>query len=177
MTKLRVVTPYVGGAFGSKIYAYPEHALVLLAARALGRPVRWTSTRAEAFMSDTQGRGHTTEAALALDKEGRFLALSVNPTVDLGAYFSQLTPLVATGVGAPVQGGAYGLQAIEINVRGLFTNKVPMDAYRGAGRPEATYVLERLIDRAAAVLKIDPADLRARNLPQTQLGTIKTVAG
>ena len=176
-TKLRVVTPYVGGAFGSKIYAYPEHALVLLAARALGRPVRWTATRAEAFMSDTQGRGHTTEAALALDKEGRFLALSVHPTVDLGAYFSQLTPLVATGVGAPVQGGAYRLQAIEINVRGLFTNKVPMDAYRGAGRPEATYVLERLIDRAAAVLDIDPADLRARNLPETQQGTITTVAG
>jgi carbon-monoxide dehydrogenase large subunit len=175
--KLRVVTPYVGGAFGSKIYAYPEHALVLLAARALGRPVRWTATRAEAVLSDTQGRGHTTEAALALDKEGHFLALSVNPTVDLGAYFSAMTPLVATGVGAPVQGGAYRLQAIEINVRGVFTNKVPIDAYRGAGRPEATYVLERLIDRAAAVLNIDPADLRARNLPETQHGPITTVTG
>ena len=175
--KLRVVTPYVGGAFGSKIYAYPEHALVLLAARALGRPVRWAATRTEAVLSDTQGRGHTTEAALALDESGRFLALSVRPTVDLGAYFSQLTPVVATGVGAPVQGGAYRFQAIEINVRGVFTNKVPMDAYRGAGRPEATYVLERLIDRAAAVLNIAPAELRARNLPNTQTGTITTVAG
>jgi aerobic carbon-monoxide dehydrogenase large subunit len=176
-TKLRVVTPYVGGAFGSKIYAYPEHALVLLAARTLGRPVRWGATRTEAFLSDTQGRGHVTEASLALDEDGRFLALSVRPTVDLGAYFSQLTPIVATGVGAPVQGGAYRFQAIEINVRGIFTNKVPMDAYRGAGRPEATYVLERLIDRAAAVLNIDPAELRARNLPSTQGGTLTTVAG
>ena len=175
--RLRVVTPYVGGAFGSKIYAYPEHALVLFAARALGRPVRWAAKRTEAFLSDTQGRGHTTAAALALDEDGRFLALSVRPTVDLGAYFSQLTPVVATGVGAPVQGGAYRFQAIEINVRGIFTNNVPMDAYRGAGRPEATYVLERLIDRAAAVLNIDPAELRARNLPDTQGGTLTTVAG
>jgi aerobic carbon-monoxide dehydrogenase large subunit len=175
--KLRVVTPYVGGAFGSKIYAYPEHALVLLAARALGRPVRWAATREEAVLSDTQGRGNDTEAALALDADGRFLALSVRPTVDIGAYFSQLTPIVATGVGAPVQGGAYQFKAIEIHVRGIFTNKVPMDAYRGAGRPEATYVLERLIDRAASVLNIDPAELRARNLPETQTGTLTTVAG
>jgi aerobic carbon-monoxide dehydrogenase large subunit len=131
--KLRVVSPYLGGAFGSKIYAYPEHALVLLAARIVGRPVRWTSTRDEAFLSDTQGRGHTTEAALGLDENGRFLALSVRPTVDLGAYFSKLTPISATGVGAPVQGGAYRFEAIEIDVGGIFTNKVPVDAYRGAG--------------------------------------------
>jgi len=175
--KLRVVTPYVGGAFGSKIYAYPEHALVLLAARALGRPVRWAASRTEAILSDTQGRGHSTDAALALDENGRFLALSVRPTVDLGAYFSQLTPVVATAVGAAVQGGAYRFQAIEINVRGIFTNKVPMDAYRGAGRPEATYVLERLIDRAAAVLHMDPAELRARNLPDAQSETLTTVTG
>ena len=175
--KLRVVSPYLGGAFGSKIYAYPEHALVLLAARMVGRPVRWTSTRAEAFLSDTQGRGHTTEAALALDENGRFLALSVRPTVDLGAYFSQLTPITATGVGAPVQGGGYRFQAIEINVRGIFTNKVPVDAYRGAGRPEANYVLERLIDRAAAELKIDPAELRARNLPASVTAPFTAVTG
>ena len=176
-TKLRVVSPYLGGAFGSKIYAYPEHALVLLAARIIGRPIRWTSTRAEAFLSDTQGRGHTTEAALALDKDGRFLALSVHPTVDIGAYFSQLTPITATGVGAPVQGGGYRFQAIEINVRGIFSNKVPVDAYRGAGRPEATYVLERLIDRAAAELKIDPAELRARNLPASVTAPFTAVTG
>jgi len=175
--KLRIITPNVGGAFGSKIYAYPEHALVLLAARAIGRPVRWTSGRREAFLSDTQGRGHTTEAAIALDKDGRFLALSVKPTVDLGAYLSQIAPLTATGVGAPVQGGAYRFQAIEIEVRGIFTNKPPVDAYRGAGRPEATYVLERLIDRAAVVLGIDAAELRARNLPDTPMGNFTAVTG
>ncbi len=175
--ELRVVSPYLGGAFGSKIYAYPEHALVLLAARMVGRPVRWTATRREAFLSDTQGRGHTTEAAMALDEDGRFLALSVHPTVDIGAYFSQLTPITATGVGAPIQGGAYRFQAIEIHVRGIFTNKVPVDAYRGAGRPEANYVLERLIDRAAAELRIDPAELRARNLPDSQTAPFTAVTG
>jgi carbon-monoxide dehydrogenase large subunit len=175
--KLRVISPYVGGAFGSKIYAYPEHALVLLATRMVGRPVRWTATRTEAFLSDTQGRGHTTEAALALDANGHFLALSVNPTVDIGAYFSQLTPITATGVGAPVQGGAYRFRAIEINVRGIFTNKVPVDAFRGAGRPEANYVLERLIDRAAVELKIDPAELRAGNLPDSQTAPFTAVTG
>lgn len=175
--KLRVVAPYVGGAFGSKIYAYPEHALVLLAARTTGRPVRWVSSRSEAFLSDTQGRGFTTEARLALDQDFRFLALSVRPTVDIGAYFSNITPVSATAVGAPVQGGAYRFQAIEINVRGVFTNKVPMDAYRGAGRPEATYALERLIDRAAAELAIDPADLRARNLPASQTAPFNAVTG
>ncbi|MHA7650369.1 xanthine dehydrogenase family protein molybdopterin-binding subunit [Mycobacterium sp. ML4] len=166
--RLRVVTPNVGGGFGAKIYAYPEHALVLESARRLRRPVRWTATRSEAFLSDTQGRGHLTHAAIALDKEGRFLALSVHPTVDLGAYLSQLAPMTATGVGAPVQTGAYRFQAVEISVRAVFTNNVPVDAFRGAGRPEATYVLERLIDRAARELHIDPADLRARNLPGTQ---------
>ena len=175
--KLRVVTPDVGGAFGSKIYAYPEHALVLHAACLLGRPVRWTSTRREALQSDTQGRGHTTRACLALDADGRFLALQVEPTVDLGAYLSQLTPLTATGVGAPVQGGAYRFEAVAIAVRGVFTNKVPVDAFRGAGRPEATYVLERLIHHAAAVLGIDPAELRARNLPGTQTADLTTVTG
>ena len=175
--KLRVVAPYLGGAFGSKIYAYPEHALVLLAARAVGRPVRWTATRSEAFLSDTQGRGFTTKAELALDKDFRFLALSVRPTVDIGAYFSNITPVSATVVGAPVQGGAYRFAAIEINVRGVFTNKVPMDAYRGAGRPEANYVLERLIDRAAAELQIDAVELRALNLPASQTATFRAVTG
>ncbi|ETW23322.1 xanthine dehydrogenase family protein molybdopterin-binding subunit [Mycobacterium gastri] len=165
--RLRVLTPTVGGGFGVKIYAYPEHALVLECARRLRRPVRWTATRSESFLSDTQGRGHITEATIALDKDGRFLALSVRPTVDLGAYLSQLAPLTATGVGAPVQTGAYRFQAVEINVRAMFTNNVPVDAFRGAGRPEATYVLERLIDRAARELGFDPAELRARNLPAT----------
>jgi carbon-monoxide dehydrogenase large subunit len=174
---LRVVTPNVGGAFGSKIYAYPEHALVLLGAQTVGRPVRWIASRREAYLSDTQGRGHRTVASIALDADYRFLALAVKPTVDLGAYLSQLTPLTATGVGAPVQGGAYRFKAISIEVRGVFTNKVPADAFRGAGRPEATYVLERLIDRAARELGIDPAELRARNLPDARTDDLTTVTG
>ena len=175
--KLRVVTPNVGGGFGSKIFAYPEQALVLCAARATGRPVRWESTRSEAFLSDTQARDHHTQAALALDHDGRFLALSVQVVVDLGACLSQYAPLVATGVGAPIQAGAYRFEAIEIGVRGVFTNTVPVDAYRGAGRPEATYVLERLIDRAARQLGIDPAELRARNLPATCTESLTSVTG
>ncbi|VBA38196.1 Carbon monoxide dehydrogenase large chain [Mycobacterium attenuatum] len=175
--RLRVLTPTVGGGFGVKIDAYPEHALVLESARRLRRPVRWTATRSESFLSDTQGRGHVTDAAIALDKDGRFLALSVRPIVDLGAYLSQLAPLTATGVGAPVQTGAYRFQAVEINVRAMFTNNVPVDAFRGAGRPEATYVLERLIDRAARELGFDPAALRARNLPATQTEPITATTG
>jgi len=175
--KLRVLTPHVGGGFGTKIFAYPEHALVLAAARVTGRPVRWTSTRAEALASDTQARDHRTDAELALDGEGRFLALRVRVTVDLGAYLSQYAPLVATGVGAPVQAGAYRFRAIDIGVQGIFTNTVPLDAYRGAGRPEAIYVLERLIDGAAMEIGIDRAELRARNLPEPQAETITSVTG
>jgi len=175
--KLRVLTPNVGGGFGSKIFAYPEHALVLLAARAIGRPVRWTASRQESFVSDTQGRAHTTKARIAIDRNGHFIALSVHPTVDLGAYLSQHAPLTATGVGAPVQGGAYRFKSIEIEVRGVFTNMPPIDAFRGAGRPEATYVLERLIDRAAAVLDIDAAELRGRNLPDSPREPFTAVTG
>ncbi len=175
--RLRVVTPNVGGGFGTKIFAYPEQALVLVAARLLGRPVRWTATRTEAFQSDTQARDHSTEAALALDADGRFLALEVRIEANLGAYLSQYAPLTATGVGAPVQGGAYRFPALAIRVRGAFTNTVPVDAYRGAGRPEATYVLERIIDRAARELGLDPADLRARNLPDAQSDSLVAVTG
>jgi aerobic carbon-monoxide dehydrogenase large subunit len=175
--KLRVLTPHVGGGFGTKIFAYPEQALVLAAARLVGRPVRWTATRTEAFRSDTQARDHRTEAALALDADGRFLALDVRIEADLGAYLSQYAPLTATGVGAPVQAGAYRFRALAIRVRGAFTNTVPVDAYRGAGRPEATYVLERIIDRAAGELGLDPADLRARNLPDAQSESLTAVTG
>ncbi len=175
--KLRVLTPHVGGGFGTRIFAYPEHALVLAAARVTGRPVRWTSTRAEALASDTQGRDHLTDAELALDGEGRFLALRARVTVDLGAYLSQYAPLVATGVGAPVQCGAYRFQAVDIGVKGIFSNTVPLDAYRGAGRPEAIYLLERLVDCAASEIGIDQAELRARNLPEAQTETIISVTG
>ncbi|MFG1400227.1 xanthine dehydrogenase family protein molybdopterin-binding subunit [Roseixanthobacter pseudopolyaromaticivorans] len=175
--KLRVVTPHVGGGFGSKIFTYPEYALVLAAARATGRPVRWTCSRAEAFLSDIQARDHRTQAELALDAEGHFLAIRVHITVDMGACLSQYTPLTATGVGAPVQAGAYRFHAIEIAVKGAFTNTVPVDSYRGAGRPEATYVLERLIDRAADEIGMDRAELRARNLPEAQAESLTSVTG
>lgn len=175
--KLRVVTPHVGGGFGSRIFAYPEQALALFAARQTGRPVRWTATRAESFLSDTQARDHRTQAELALDGEGRFLALRVRIVADLGASLSQYAPLTTTGVGAPVQAGAYRMGAIDIGVTGIFTNTVPVDAYRGAGRPEATYVLERLIDRAAADLAMDPAALRALNLPAETQETFTAVTG
>jgi carbon-monoxide dehydrogenase large subunit len=162
--RLRVLTPNVGGGFGSKIYAYPEYALVLWAARLLGRPVRWCATRTEAFVSDTQGRDHDTEATLALDADGSFLAIRVQITVNLGAYLSQYSPFVATGCGAPVQAGGYRFRTTDIRVRGVFSNTTPIDAYRGAGRPEANYVVERLIDEAAFQLGCDRSALRARNL-------------
>lgn len=162
--RFRVISPDVGGGFGSKIFAYPEHALVLWAARALGRPVRWCASRSESFLSDTQGRGRVTEAALALDADGRFLALRVNDTADLGAYLSQYGPYTAAGCGAPVQAGAYRIAAMDLRVRACFTNTTPIDSYRGTGRPEATYVLERLIDQAAFELGIDRAALRERNM-------------
>jgi len=162
--RFRVRTPNVGGGFGSKIYAYPEYALVLWAARHIGRPVRWCASRAEAFVSDTQGRDHDTEAMLALDADGSFLAIRVHITVNLGAYLSQYSPFVATGCGAPVQAGGYRFRSTDIRVRGVFTNTLPVDAYRGAGRPEANYVLERLIDEAALALGCDRASLRAQNL-------------
>jgi carbon-monoxide dehydrogenase large subunit len=162
--RFRVISPDVGGGFGSRIFAYPEHALVLWAARALGRPVSWCANRSESFLSDTQGRGRVTEAALALDADGRFLALRVKDTADLGAYLSQYGPYTAAGCGAPVQAGAYRISAMDLRVRGYFTNTTPIDSYRGTGRPEATYVLERLIDQAAFELGIDRAALRERNM-------------
>lgn len=173
----RVVTPNVGGSFGSRIFAYPEQALVLWAARLTGRTVRWCEDRREAFQTDTQARDHHTEAALALDAECRFLALSIDTIVGLGAYLSQYTPFTATTCGAAVQTGAYRVGAVDVRVTGVFTNTVPIDAYRGAGRPEANYALERLIDHAARQLGVDRAELRARNLPGATRARLTTTTG
>jgi len=175
--RFRVLTPNVGGGFGSKIFAYPEQALVLWASRALGRPVKWCADRCEAFQSDTQGRDHVTDAALALDRDGRFLALSLHTVVRLGAYLSQYTPFVATACGASVQAGAYRVGAVSARVRGVFTNTVPLDAYRGSGRPEATYALERLIDHAARQIGVDRAELRARNLREPTRAAVTMATG
>ncbi|MHB1303544.1 MAG: xanthine dehydrogenase family protein molybdopterin-binding subunit [Acidiphilium sp.] len=162
--KFRVVTPDVGGGFGMKLFVYPEHVMVCHAARKLGRPVKWTSDRGEAFLSDTHGRDHVTEAELALDAEHRFVAMRVRNVANMGAYLSNFAPIIPTLAGTKVLAGVYGFKAIHAQVLGVFTNTVPVDAYRGAGRPESNYLVERLIDTAAREVGVDRAELRRRNL-------------
>lgn len=167
---VRVVTPDVGGGFGMKFYLYPEYALVLFAARRLERPVRWVATRGEGLLSDSHGRDHKTRAALALDAAGTFLALRVDTLANLGAYPSDHGPFIATEGGTAMLAGVYRTPAIHARVRCVFTNTAPVDAYRGAGRPEAIYCLERLIDFAAQRLGFDRVELRRRNMiPPTAL--------
>ena len=159
----RVVTGDVGGGFGMKIFMHPEQPLTVWAARRLKRSVRWTAERGESFQSDVQGRDHVTRARLALDADGIFTGLQVVTHANLGAYLSNMAPFVATGAGAPMLVGVYKTPAVYVNVLGVVTNTVPVDAYRGAGRPEAIYVIERLVDKAARQLGIDPDALRRRN--------------
>lgn len=162
--KFRVVTPDVGGGFGMKLFLYAEHVLTCFAARKLGRPVKWTSERSEAFLCDTQGRANYTEGELALDSGGNFLALRTRNFADMGAYLSTFAPFIPTFAGAKVLASVYRFQAVYAHVIGVFTNTVPVDAYRGAGRPESNYLVERLVDAAARELKIDRAELRRRNM-------------
>ncbi len=161
---LRVVTPDVGGGFGMKAFIYPEQALVLVAAKKLGAPVKWMSTRSEAFLSDTHGRDNLAEAELALDADGVFLALRLHTYANMGAYLSMYGPFIPTVAASGVLAGVYGFKAIRSEVTGVYTHTVPIDAYRGAGRPESNYVVERLIDTAARELGLDPAELRRRNM-------------
>jgi len=161
--KVRVVAPDVGGGFGSKIYLYAEDVVVTWASKQLNRPVKWTSDRSEAFLSDAHGRDHVTTAELALDKDGKFLAMRVHTTANLGAYLSTFASCIPTILYATLLAGQYTTPAIYCEVTAVFTNTTPVDAYRGAGRPEATYVVERLVETAARELKIDPAELRRRN--------------
>ena len=168
--KVRVVTPDVGGGFGMKLYLYAEYALVCMAARRLGRPVKWTSERTEAFLSDTHGRDNITLGELAVDKDGKFLALRTRNYANMGAYLSTFAPMIPTGAGTKVLASVYGFQAIHAHVIGVLTNTVPVDAYRGAGRPESNYLVERLIDAAARDLGIDRIELRKRNMvPQSAM--------
>jgi carbon-monoxide dehydrogenase large subunit len=162
--KLRVVAPDVGGGFGSKIAHYAEEVLVVWASRKLGRPVKWAADRSESFVSDTHGRDHVTRARLALDAEGTFLALRVETVANLGAYLSLFATVTPTYLSAPLLAGVYTTKAIYAEIKGVFTHTVPVDAYRGAGRPEATYLLERLVDKAARETGIDRVELRRRNL-------------
>ncbi|MCG8361416.1 MAG: xanthine dehydrogenase family protein molybdopterin-binding subunit [Kiloniellales bacterium] len=160
---LRVISPDVGGGFGTKNFVYPEQALVLWAARRLGRPVKWIAERMEGFVSDCQGRDHVMKAELALDANGKFLAMRVVTTANVGAFVSTFGAMIPTNPVAVVLGGVYDIPAVYYNAKGVFTNTVPVDAYRGAGRPEASYAIERLVDLAAAELDMDPTELRRRN--------------
>jgi aerobic carbon-monoxide dehydrogenase large subunit len=161
--RIRVVTRDVGGGFGMKLFLYPEHILVLWAAKKLGRAVKWTPERSDAFLTDTQGRDNVTRLELALDDELRFLALDVAIVANMGAYLSNFAPEIPTASGAVMHSGVYAIPAIHVGVKGVFTNTVPVDAYRGAGRPEAAYAVERLIDYAAHRLGVPPEELRRRN--------------
>ncbi|MSP66806.1 MAG: xanthine dehydrogenase family protein molybdopterin-binding subunit [Alphaproteobacteria bacterium] len=161
--KLRVVSPDVGGGFGSKIYHYAEEALVTWAAKKVGRPVKWTADRSESFISDAQGRDHVTHAELALDKSGKFLALRVQTTANLGGYLSTFSTAIPTYLYATLLAGLYTTPAIYCGVKAVFTNTVPVDAYRGAGRPEACFVVERLVEKAAQEMGLDKTEIRRKN--------------
>jgi aerobic carbon-monoxide dehydrogenase large subunit len=161
--KVRVVAPDVGGGFGSKIYLYAEDVVLTWASKHVNRPIKWTAERSEAFVSDAHGRDHRTKAELALDKDGKFLALRVHTTANLGAYLSTFASCVPTILYATLLAGQYTTPLIFCEVTSVFTNTAPVDAYRGAGRPEATYVVERIVETAARQLKMDPAEIRKKN--------------
>jgi carbon-monoxide dehydrogenase large subunit len=158
-----VVAGDVGGGFGSKIYLYAEDVAVTWASKQVNRPVKWTSDRSEAFLSDAHGRDHHTVAELAMDKDGKFLGMRVKTTANVGAYLSTFASCVPTILYATLLAGQYKTPVIHCEVTAVFTNTTPVDAYRGAGRPEATYVVERLVETAAREMKIDPAEIRRRN--------------
>lgn len=160
--QLRVVSGNVGGAFGMKIFLHPEQPIVVWASRRLKRSVRWTAERSEAFVSDVQGRDNHTTAELAMDADGRFLGLRVTTLANMGAYLSNYAPYIPQ-LAVYMLSGTYRIPAIHINIRGVLTNTVPVDAYRGAGRPEAIYLVERIVDLAARELGIAPDELRRRN--------------
>jgi aerobic carbon-monoxide dehydrogenase large subunit len=174
---MRVIAPDVGGGFGYKGKLYPEESIVAFAARRLRHPVRWVATRAESFIADNQGRDHTTSAELALDADGHFLALRVRTLANLGAYVSTFGAAIPSAIYSALLAGVYRTAAISVESVGVFTNTIPTDAYRGAGRPEACYVLERLADRAADTLDIDRAEIRHRNLIPASAMPYKTPIG
>jgi len=165
---VKVVTNDVGGGFGLKMMCFPEYIATMFASRALNRPVKWTSTRSEAFLSDSQGRDHVTEASIAMDKEGNFLGVKVDTVAAVGAYLSQYGIFIPTLAGAGMHVGVYKIPVLYNTVNVVYTNTVPVDAYRGAGRPEASYVIERLVDKAADDLGMDPLQLRIKNFVQTE---------
>ena len=161
--KVRVISPDVGGGFGSKIFHYAEEALVTWAAKQVGRPIKWTAERSESFITDAHGRDHVTRAAMAFDKNGKILGLRVNTIANMGAYLSTFAPAIPTYLHGTLLQGVYDTPAIYCEITAVFTHTTPVDAYRGAGRPEATYLLERLVDTGARELGLDPAEIRRKN--------------
>jgi carbon-monoxide dehydrogenase large subunit len=161
--KLRVIAPDVGGGFGSKIFIYPEEMVALWAAKKTGRPVKWTADRTESFLTDAHGRDHLTRAEMAFDKDHRITGLRVKTHANLGAYMSLFSSSVPTYLYATLLSGQYNIPNIFAEVISVYTNTAPVDAYRGAGRPEASYVVERLMETAARQLKVDPTELRRKN--------------
>src|SRR5436190_424922 len=161
--KLRVIAPDVGGGFGSKIFIYPEEVVCLWAARKIDRPIKWVAERSEAFLTDAHGRDHVTHAEMAFDPDGKVTGLRVKTVANLGAYMSTFSSSVPTYLYGTLLSGQYEIPAIYCEVDAVYTNTVPVDAYRGAGRPEATFVVERLVEVGARELGLDPAELRRRN--------------
>ena len=175
--KLRVVAPDVGGGFGTKIFHYAEEAFCTFAAKACNRAVKWTSTRSEAFMSDAHGRDHVTKIELALDADNNFTAVRTETYANMGAYLSTFAPSVPTWLHGTLMAGNYTVPNVYVNVKAVFTNTAPVDAYRGAGRPEATYSLERVIDKCARELGMDPIALRRKNFIKPDQYPFASAAG
>jgi aerobic carbon-monoxide dehydrogenase large subunit len=172
--KVRVIAPDVGGGFGSKIFLYNEEVVCSWASRKLKRPVRWTASRSEAYLTDAHGRDHVTDAELALSRDGKMLGLRVKTTANLGAYLSTFAPAVPTFLYGTLLNGVYAIPAIHCEVTGVFSNTTAVDAYRGAGRPEACYVLERIVEAGARAAKLDVADLRKKNFIPKFSGAFQT---
>ena len=175
--EVRVLKPSIGGGFGSKSKFYPSELLTAWSSIKLERPVKWQATRTEGIGTDAHGRGYDTRCELAVEQDGTILGLRVNTQADLGAYFSKVAPYIATGGYATMLSGKYVIPEIHCRVTGAFTNTAPVDAYRGAGRPEAVFVVERLTDRTATEIGLDPVELRRRNFIPPEAFPYETAAG
>src|SRR6266849_3707044 len=173
--KVRVIAPDVGGGFGSKIFLYNEEVVCSWASRRLKRPVRWTASRREAYLTDAHGRDHVTDAEIALARDGKILGLRVKTTANLGAYLSTFAPAVPTFLYGTLLNGVYTIGAIHCEVTGVFTNTTPVDAYRGAGRPEAAYLIERMVDAGARALNMDVTDRRRKSFIRRFAGAVQTL--
>ncbi|MBZ0162347.1 MAG: xanthine dehydrogenase family protein molybdopterin-binding subunit [Notoacmeibacter sp.] len=174
--RMRVITPDVGGGFGPKSFVYREYALVLEAGKRLGKPVKWTGDRTEHFLTDAQGRDNVVVAEMAMDADARFLGLRIDLVANMGAYVSQYGPFIPW-LGASMATGVYDIRAVDMTITGVYTNTVPVDAYRGAGRPEAAFLVEKLVDQCAREMSLSPAEIRRRNFIRPEQFPYTTVVG